>query len=524
MHLLLESAFQRNNKINMHEKRNQQNLKAPWIAIGVWSIACVLLFALDGIFNLANLSLLLVLASAVAGMFLSTGISLIASTFFVLLFNWFFIEPRYTFNVHLHQDLLLLVTMLGVSIVVGYLMSKLRISAERESQHAKMAEDLYELSQSLREACNNNFGAKLLQEFIAEKSGHHVSVLLADSSFLIGNASALDQQGLWACVQQFAALGPGSGRHENQITIFLPIRGHSRASGAIAIHRESPHPLDTTQQQFLQQACDLLGLEIERARSVEIAQQAEQDVQTQSLRNTLLTSISHDYRTPLANLIGAASSIQDQGDRLSREKIQALAKTIIEEADHLHRMTTNTLHLARLDAAPLQIRKDWESLHELIGSVLAKTRQRYPFRQIDVHIPDALPLVHCDAILLVQLFDNLLENAIKYSPDSSVIEIDVQAPDSSIELRVIDNGRGITDAWKTKVFQAFERVHEHDSQADASEAHQLRRGVGVGLAVCQAIAKVHDAKIWVQDHMPQGTEMCVSFPIKTQPNLHNEDI
>jgi two-component system sensor histidine kinase KdpD len=414
--------------------------------------------------------------------------------------------------------------MLGVSAVVGYLMARLRLAAEREAQHAKIAEDLYALSQALREADNTNIGAKLLQEFIQRKSGHHVSVLLADSSFLIGNASAVDQQGLWACVQQCAALGPGSGRHENQLTIFLPIRSHSRASGAIAIHNKETKPSDTAQQQLLQQACDLLGLEIERTRNVQIAKQAEQDAQTQGLRNTLLTSISHDYRTPLANLIGAASSIQDQGDRLSGEKIQSLAKTIIEEADHLHRMTTNTLHLARLDAAPLQIKKDWESLHELIGSVLAKTRQRYPLRQIDVHIPDALPLVYCDAILLVQLFDNLLENAVKYSPNSSVIVIQVQTSDSAIELRIIDNGCGIPDAWKTKVFHAFERVHEHDSQADASVAHQLRRGVGVGLAVCHAITKVHDARIWVQDHRPQGTEMCVSFPLGTQPDLHKEDI
>ena len=454
-----------------------------------------------------------------AGMFLSTSMSLLASSLFVLLFNWFFIEPRNTLNVHLHQDALLLITMLGVSTVVSYLMSRLRLAAEREAEHAKATENMHQLSEALREAANTDVGAKLLQEFIAEKSGHHVSVLLAEHSFLIGDANAIDQQGLWACVQQFSALGPGSGRHENQMTIFLPIRGHARALGAIAIHRLASQPLDTTKLQLLQQACDLLGLEIERAHSVQVAKQAEQDAQTQSLRNTLLTSISHDYRTPLANLMGAASAIQDQGHRLSTEKIQSLAHTIIGEAQHLHRMTTNTLHLARLDAAPLQIRKDWESLHELLGSVLAQTRQRYATRQIDVHVPEALPLIHCDAILLVQLFDNLLENAVKYSPESSVIRIEVQASASSIELRVIDSGRGIPDEWKTKVFQAFERVHEQTAQADASEAHLLRRGVGVGLAVCQAIAKVHDAKIWVEDHNPQGTELCVSFPVKTQPVL-----
>ncbi len=508
----------------MSYKRKKQNLNAHIAALCIWTAAWVLLFTLDGTFNLANLSLLLVLASAVAGMFLSTSMSLLVSSLFVLLFNWFFIEPRHTLNVHLHQDALLLITMLGVSTVVSYLMSRLRLAAEREAEHAEAAENMHRLSETLREAANTQIGAKLLQEFIEEKSNHRVSVLLAENSLVIGNVDAVDQQGLWACVQQFSALGPGSGRHENQMTIFLPIRGHARALGAIAIHRHAAKPLDTTRIQLLQQACDLFGLEIERAQSVQVAKQAEQDAQTQSLRNTLLTSISHDYRTPLANLMGAASAIQDQGQRLGTEKIQALAHTIIGEAQHLHRMTTNTLHLARLDATPLQIKKDWESLHELLGSVLAKTRQRYANRQIDVNIPETLPLIHCDAILLVQLFDNLLENAAKYSPESSAIQIHVLAHTSSIELRVIDNGRGIPDEWKTKVFQAFERVHEQTAQADASETHQLRRGVGVGLAVCQAIAKVHDAKIWVEDHRPQGTELCVSFPVNTQPALLAQEI
>jgi two-component system sensor histidine kinase KdpD len=240
-------------------------------------------------------------------------------------------------------------------------------------------------------------------------------------------------------------------------------------------------------------------------------------MQSHSLRNTLLTSISHDYRTPLANLMGAASVIHEQAARLSIEKIAELAQTMIGEAQHLNRMTTNTLQLARLDAAPLQIKKDWESLQEILGSVLAKARQRFPARVMHVVVPEGLPLIHCDAVLLVQLFDNLLENAIQYSPSDTQIDIHVQAVPQSVEVRVIDQGMGIADAWKDKVFQPFERVHADAAQADATDDRQLRRGMGVGLAVCKAIAKVHGAKLWVEDRQPQGAVLCLQLPVTQQP-------
>ncbi len=501
-----------------------QHSKVRWPAIAIWLVAWGLLVALDGTFNLANLALLLVLASAMAGMFLSAITSQVVSAASVLLFNWFFIEPRYTLDVHLHQDALLLITMLGVNTVVSYLMSRLRIAAALETQHAQAAEQMQQWRESLREATDANTQAQLMRTYLEQKTKHDASVLLAEPSLLIGNATALDQQGLRACMQQFAALGPGTGRHENQTTLFLPIRGQARALGAVAIHRHTSQAMEARTLQQLQQACDLFGLEMERAHSLQLAQLAKQDAQSQSLRNTLLTSISHDYRTPLANLMGAASAIHDQSSRLSTEKIEALASTVISEAQHLHRMTTNTLQLARLDAAPLQIKQDWESLQELLGSVLGKARQRYPTRQIVVDIPDALPLIRCDAILLVQLFDNLLENAVKYSPDSTPIYIQVQHLPASLDIRVIDGGSGISDAWKTKVFQAFERVHDSVGQADASPEHALRRGMGVGLAVCQAIAKVHGAKIWVEDHAPQGTALCLSMPVLPQPDMHVQEV
>jgi two-component system, OmpR family, sensor histidine kinase KdpD len=502
--------------------------EARWPAVAVWLCAWGLLWGLDGALNLGNMALLLVLASAIAGVWFSALASVGASAIFVLMFNWYFIEPRYTFNVHLHQDLLLLVTMMGVSSVVSYLMARLRMAAELESQHAQASELLRELSEQFRETRNVQLQGQQLQTLMKKEAQCNASVLLlhddaaedgASQNQLIGQANGQDLQGLLACAQQFGAMGPGTGRHENQTTVFFPLRGRARAYGAAALHADGVKVLTALQRDMLQQACDLLGLEIERTETLRLAQQARDDAQSQSLRNTLLTSISHDYRTPLANLMGAASAIHDQAARLSTDKVVALAQTVIDEAQHLNRMTTNTLQLARLDAAPLQIKKDWESLQEILGSVLAKARQRFPQRCMVVAVPEGLPLIHCDAILLVQLFDNLIENAIKYSPDDTPIDIQVQAKPNALEVSVIDQGAGIADAWKDKVFQAFERVHADAAQADATDVNQLRRGMGVGLAVCKAIAKVHDAKLWVEDRQPYGAVMCLQLPVRQQPDV-----
>lgn len=506
--------------------------EARWPAWAIWLCAWGLLWELDGVLNLGNLALLLVLASAIAGVWFSALASVGTSAAFVLMFNWFFVEPRYTFSVHLHQDVLLLITMMGVSVVVSYLMARLRTAAEMQSQHAETSEQLRVLGEQFREIHDISKQGQQLQALMARVGKRDVSVLLlpdgaieegAGHSQLIGNSQGQDLQGLWACAQQFGALGPGSGRFENQNTVFLPLRGRAGAYGAAALSGHATHVLTTFQREQLQQACDLLGLEIERAQTLRLAQEAQDEAQSQSLRNTLLTSVSHDYRTPLANLMGAASAIREQASRLTTEKITALAQTVLDEAQHLNRMTTNTLQLARLDAAPLQIKKDWESLQEILGSVVAKARQRQPQRRITVAVPDGLPWVYCDAILLVQLFDNLMENAIQYSPSDTTIDIQVRSLPQALIVRVIDRGPGIPGAWKDKVFHPFERVHAKTAQADATHAAQLRRGMGVGLAVCKAIAKVHDAQIWVEDGQPQGAVMCVQLSVLQQPQVRTEE-
>jgi two-component system sensor histidine kinase KdpD len=462
------------------------------------------MFALDETISLGNMALVLVLASAIAALWSTAGLSLASSVCSVVLFNVFFVPPKFTFNVRFLHDYFLIITMLGVSVVVSTLMLKLRRAAEQERIHANQAEQLRALSEQLREHQALEAQAQHLRELMATWGYTHTQLQWFDSATT--HADRVDMSG------QIATQSLVHG-------VALPIRGKSQRFGVLHVDEVSDMDKLQGDQPHLQALCDLWGLELERYQAIHSAKLANEEAQSQKLRNTLLTAIAHDYRTPLANLIGAASAIHDQGQRLTPERVGALSQTILDEADQLNRMTSNTLQLARLDAAALDIRKDWESVEELMGSVMQSAKRRFVQAQFQMRIAPALPLLHCDAILVVQLLENLIENAVKYSPAPARIELQASQPDDQhVRMCVLDHGPGIPDAWHERVFDAFTRVAQ-PTTFDAQGDHMARRGVGLGLAVCRAIARVHDAKIWADNRTEGGARVCVEFVVLCQPNL-----
>lgn len=478
--------------------------KHRWPAALIWVCAWGLMFVLDETISLGNMALVLVLASAIAALWSSATVSLASSVLSVVLFNVFFVPPKFTFNVHFLHDYFLIITMLGVSVVVSTLMLKLRRAAEQESIHATQAEQLRALSEQLREHQALEAQAQHFRELMAKWGYTHTRLQWFDTATSHADSATMSAQSATQGITH---------------SVTLPIRGKSQRFGVL--HLDAVSDMDRLQadQPHLQALCDLWGIELERYQAIHNAKLANEEAQSQKLRNTLLTAIAHDYRTPLANLMGAASAIHDQGQRLTPERVGALSQTILDEADQLNRMTSNTLQLARLDAAALDIRKDWESVEELMGSVMQSAKRRFAQAQFHLRIAPALPLLHCDAILVVQLLENLIENAVKYSPAPARIELQVSQPDAlHVRMCVLDHGPGIPDAWHERVFDAFTRVTQ-PTLFDAQGDHMARRGVGLGLAVCRAIARVHDAKIWVDNRDEGGACVCVEFAVLRQPNL-----
>ncbi len=485
------------------------------------------MLALDGRVDLANLAMILVLASVVAALWLPPIGCLLACTFAVLAFNWAFVPPRGSFTVDLHQHALLLATMLAVSWIVALLMARQRLLAARERRHAQRAENLRATSEALRDTDDPIERAPQLREALVQLVGTPVTLLMlrgllppgtdGDPCLQLGEASADEQTGLRLSLRDSRAFGPGTGRHQEQDAWYLPMRGRSASFGAALVSLRAPPAEPGEVRAHAQALCDQMGLALERAQTLRRAVQAREEANSQKLRNTLLAAISHDYRTPLATIMGAASSLHDQADRLSPEQQQRLAAMIVDEADQLSRLTDNTLQLARLDAPGLALQLDWESAEELVGSVLRRVRQRDPARRVHARIEAGLPLLRCDAVLLVQLLENLVDNALKYSDAAAPVEIVARKLGDQLVIAVGDRGPGIAPAWRERIFDVFQRGERADAPVGPSHESGARRGAGVGLAVCRAIARAHGGQLTLRARSRGGSSFECALPAVDPP-------
>ena len=493
-----------------------------WPSLATWAAAWGAMLALDGRVDLANLAMVLVLCSALASLWSPTVVSILLGAASVLVFNWSFVPPRGTFSVAEPAHALLLGSMLGVSSVLALLITRARVLARRAQRHAREAGQLRRFSELLRDTTEPLAQAGALQTALSHEIGAPVVLLVlkgelpagdgTDGVLLLGQPDADQLSGLWLCLRQGTAFGPGTGRHDALHEWYLPLRGR-RASLGAALVRPAPQSLsDAALRAHAQALCDQMGLALQRVHGDEAARRAHEQAQAQEMRNAMLAAISHDYRTPLATILGAASSLREQGDRLSAEQHRRLLATIVDETSRLRRLTENTLQLARLDSPGAVLHRDWESAEEIVGAVLRRARAHDPQRRLRARLEPGLPLLRCDALLLAQLLDNLVDNAMKYSPADAPVEILVRRQPAHLVLAVRDRGPGVPAAWRQRIFDVFQRA-----PGTAASDAAARPGAGVGLAVCRAIARAHGGELRLRPRGHGGSSFECWLPLDSSP-------
>jgi two-component system sensor histidine kinase KdpD len=494
------------------------SLSRAWPAAAAWAAGWALLLGLDGRIDLANQALLLVATAAVAAVWLPGWGSALAALAAVAAFNWTFVPPRRSFSVDLGQHALLLASMLVVVWTVAALVTRQKRLAATAARDAQREARLRRWGDTLRDAPDPAALAGTLQAALAEAAGVPVALRVLgrldgsaddDTSLEVGTPDADQRAGLALCLREGRPLGRGSGRHEEQPDVYLPLRGRGHTLGAAVLQGLGRGSAVPDGLPHLQALCDQMGQALQRALAERAAQRLHDEARDQATRNALLAAVAHDHRTPLATILGAATSLAEQGDRLDAAQRRRLALGIADEAERLARLTDNTLQLARLDAPGVALRCDWESAEELVGAALQRARRRADGQRPKAWVEPALPLLWCDATLLSQLLDNLVDNALKYSPAEAPVEITARRIGADVVLAVRDRGAGVPPAWRERIFEVFRRG-EPQAVAD-------RPGAGVGLAVCRAIARAHGGTLRLRARGHGGSAFECVLPVQPQP-------
>ncbi|RZJ07526.1 MAG: DUF4118 domain-containing protein [Rubrivivax sp.] len=486
----------------------------PAMGLACWAVGGLALLQMDGALALANLAMALVITSVIATLWLPLWLTLACSGLAVLAFNWTFVPPRHTFVVDGAQNAVLLGAMWAVTWIVAALVARQRTAAGNAQRHARQAEQLRRFVEQLVVSTGAGTEGEVLRAALRELTGDDALLLLLprgdESTFrLIGQPDENESAGLWHCARQGNAFGPHTGRDEGQPGWYLPLKGQEKRFGAVLLQGTEPASHDTLAQ--AQALCDQFALTLERTASVSEAALAREQTALQHITSTMLAALSHDYRTPLATILGAASSLNEQHDKLSPIQRQRLALTIEQEALQLSRLTDNALQLARLGTPGVQLQLDWELADDVVGVLMRNARQRGTAHRLRTRVEAGVTLIRCDAVLLLQLLENLVDNALKYSPPEALVELVVRRKARQIVFAVRDRGEGVPLAWRERIFDTFQRGPAGET------ADTARRGVGVGLAACRAIAEAHGGKLRYRARAHGGSSFEFWLPEITPP-------
>jgi len=449
------------------------------------------MFFVEPPLEVANIALFYLLGVFIVATSTGLGPGILASLLSFLVFNFFFVPPLYTFHVQASQDVFRLVTFLIVAVIASSLAARARNEAEAARRRATETAALYDLSQTI----SAQLDLDQILPAIAETTRQllHVEtcvVLLYDESGRLYEHTVVGQaRPQLKTINAFMRDGP---------TVLGVLRVVERTPGrGLSIHER--RLLDTLAAQA--------RLAVDRAHFVEQAAHAQALAESDRLKSALISSVSHDLRTPLAVIKGAVSTLLADDVDWDRTTRHTLATTIDSEADRLNRIVGNLLDMSRIEAGALPVARDWQDIAELIGSVLQRMAGQLDGHPVAVEVAPELPLVSINATLMDQVLTNLVENAIKHTPPHTPIMIMAQrsaagAP-PGITVAVRDHGPGIPpDQW-LRIFDKFYRMRTGDNEVGGS---------GLGLAICKGIVEAHGGQIWAQNSPDGGALLSFTLP------------
>jgi two-component system, OmpR family, sensor histidine kinase KdpD len=491
-----------------------------------WGVAATALWtalgALTTQFELVNIAMVYLLAVVLVAVRFGRGPAIATSFLAVAAFDFFFVPPRFSFAVSDVQYLITFAIMLTVALIISNLTASVRLQANVAGQRERRTAMLYAMTRELAGTRGQEPMARAAVRHVSEVFESQAVVLFPDAAGRIrhprGASTPGSLRGADLAVAQWVQdhgepAGLGTDTLPAAEAVYLPLKGSQAVLGVLAVLPANVRRVLLPEQfHLLETFAGQIAIALERALLAEQAQRAQVEAETEGLRNALLASISHDLRTPLAVISGASSSLVERGERLGADERKALAASIFEQSQQMGGLVGNVLEMTRLEAGAIALNRDWHSMSEIAGSVLRRLEDRLESHPVEVDLPMELPLVRVDAALIEQVLANLLENAAKHTPPGTRITLRVDRQDDSLLVSVEDAGPGLPEGDPEQLFAKFHRGSTEGTVA----------GVGLGLAICRAIVRLHGGRIWAERRAEGGTAFRFTLPVEPAPQVPRE--
>lgn len=501
----------------VHNDARELKIGYGW-AVFSCVLTTVIALALRDSLAPANLVMLYLLAVVLITVRFGRKPGVLASFLAVLTFDLFLVPPYYSFTVAHTEYLLTFAIMLVVSLIISHLTANLRQQALIAHNRERRTHALFELSRDLSAALDyeqiSEVGIRHLKKmsqaevvFFLPNDKGQLSTIRAESWALSLPSDVVRRTAQQVFEQQASTTSIAADTTTSEGAIYLPLRAPTHTRGTLVVVPQSREQLLALEQEQLLQTCAAqIALALERVHYADVAQSVMVSIESERLRNSLLSAISHDVRTPLTAIVGLSSALS--GPRpLTAETRQELTDAIQENAIRMSNLVTNLLDMARLNAGPVKLNKQWQMLEEVVGSSLTMLSRTLAERRIKVALPATLPLVDFDAVLMERVFCNLLDNAAKHTADNGHICITAEVTGKELLVAIEDDGAGIPKGMEEKIFGKFIRGKRESASP----------GVGLGLSICRTIIETHGGRIWAERRPGTGARFAFTLPLGCPP-------
>ena len=489
-------------------------------ALAVSSGITVLASPLRLYFDLSNIVMLFLLGVVLVALRWGRGPAVLAAVVNVLAFDFFYVPPRFSFAISDVQYLFTFSIMLGVGLLIGHLTANLRYQARVANQRERRTHDLYALSRELSGALAVEQVIEIGLRYVKNNFRTRAVLLLLTSDEQLRLAEETQTDAVeydpdlarW-CLDHGEAAGIGTDTLPAVRLLYVPLKAPMRARGVLVLAPDNPRLVQIPEQlRLLNTITTQIAIALERLHFVTVAQDTLLAMEAERLRNSVLSALSHDLRTPLTSLVGATEMLDRQLGNVP-ETLHAQAGNISQQAQRIAKMVDDMLEMARLQSGTVNLRKDWQSIEELVGSALRCVDQdQLAQHPLNIDLPDDFPLIYADATLLERVIINLLDNALKYTPLGTPLGVRARLAGKVVQIAVWDGGPGLPSGREPMLFDKFARGHVESTIP----------GVGLGLAISRAIVEAHGGTIRAENRAQGGAIITFELPLQLPPPIEPE--